>query len=232
MSKYLSIIVILFCLVVLPVILSAQEQELEDLQVGIDTAAQVLADIPVSHFEDADAWNSSVSIDHAIIFSMAKKGRPLEVPEIDPDDGTENKYVLGVKVLFNQRGYVNFCMTPPKPIKIPGITKVISVWVCGRSFRHRLNLVVLDFKGEKRVLDMGLIDFVGWKKVSIAIPSAIKQNDYHNTEWRGLSFAGFTIDCDPGETYGSYYVYFDELRAISDVYNEEHKDEDDMEDGW
>jgi hypothetical protein len=90
----------------------------------------------------------------------------------------------------------------------------------------------LDYKGEKRVLDMGLLDFVGWKKLSIAIPVSIEQDNYNNTEWRGISFTGFVVKCDPSESYGVYYVYFDELRAITDIYNEEYRDEDDMNDGW
>ena len=82
------------------------------------------------------------------------------------------------------------------------------------------------------ILDMGLLDFVGWKKVNIVVPSSIKQHNYHDTDWRGISFAGFSIATDPAESYGVYYVYFDELRAITDIYSEEFRDEDDMEDGW
>lgn len=210
----------------------AQEQNLENLQVGITTATQLLAEVPVTHFEDADTWEANMSIDQGIAIAMRREGRPLEVPEVDPNDETNNKYVLGVKVMFNQRGYATFSIKPPKPIKIPGITKALSVWVVGRSFRHRLYAHVLDYKGREMVLDMGLLDFAGWKKISIAIPVTIEQENYHNIEWRGISFAGFTVVCDPAETYGDYYIYFDELRAVTDIYIEEHRDEDDMQDGW
>jgi hypothetical protein len=79
---------------------------------------------------------------------------------------------------------------------------------------------------------MGLLDFVGWKKLTIAVPSTIQQYNYHNTEWRGISFNGFSIETDPEESYGVYYVYFDEIVASSDIYSEENRDEDDMADGW
>ncbi|RKY02738.1 MAG: flagellar filament protein FlaA [Spirochaetes bacterium] len=210
----------------------AQEQDLENLQVGITTATQLLVDVPVTHFEDADSWVVDMPIDQGVVIAMRREGRPLEVPEVDPNDGTTNKYVLGVKVMFNQRGYAAFSIRPPKPIKIPGITKALSVWVVGRSFRHRLYAHVLDYKGREMVLDMGLLDFAGWKKINIAIPTSIEQENYHNMEWRGISFAGFTIVCNPEDTYGDYYVYFDELRAVTDIYIEEHRDEDDMQDGW
>jgi hypothetical protein len=232
MVKISVIMVALFVVVLIPFSLSAQEQEVENLQVGIQTGTQLLADIPIAHFEDADTWSVSMPIDQGLVFGMRRKGRPLEVPAIDPNDGTRSDFVLGVKVAFNQRGYAHFRIRPSRPIKVPGITKAITVWICGRSFKHRMYMHVLDYKGTEMILDMGLIDFVGWKKLSIAIPVTIEQDNYHNTEWRGLSFAGWSIMCDPADTYGLYYVYFDELRAITDIYNEEYRDEDDMQDGW
>lgn len=232
MTKSVFICMSIFLFTFLPLIVTAQEQDIENLQVGIQTAGQLLADISVTHFEDADTWSSSMSIDQGIIMSMKRKGRPIEVPEIDPNDGTENEYVLGVKVAFTQRGYSRFTLIPPKPIKIPGITKAISMWVCGRSFRHRLYIHILDYKGNPMILEMGPIDFVGWKKMAIAIPATIAQHNYHSTEWRGISYNGMIIETDPAESYGVYYAYFDEIRAIIDIYSEENRDEDDMQDGW
>ena len=216
----------------IPLCVFAQEQDLEDLKVGLETAGKLLADIPITHFEDADTWNSVMPLDQGIVIAMKRRGRPLEVPEIDPNDGTENEYVLGVKVAFTQRGYAQFMMRPSRPIKIPGITKALSAWVCGRSFQHRLYAHVLDYEGNEMILDMGLLDFVGWKKVNIVVPSSIKQYNYHDTDWRGLSFAGFSVVTDPGESYGVYYLYIDEMRALTDIYSEETRDQDDMQDGW
>ena len=157
-------------------------------------------------------------VDLGIILSMRRRGKPFEMPDTDPNDGNENEFVLGVKVAFNQRAYAYFSMRPPRPIKIPGITKAISVWVCGRSFKHRLYCHLIDYKGSEMIVDMGLLDFAGWKQVSIPIPATIEQEEYHWVNWRGVSFAGLSIRTDPEESYGVYYVYLDELRAITDVY--------------
>jgi hypothetical protein len=48
----------------------------------------------------------------------------------------------------------------------------------------------------------------------------------------GIRIVGFRIDCDPIEAYGSYYVYFDDLRAVTDLFAENNRDPDDMADGW
>jgi hypothetical protein len=34
------------------------------------------------------------------------------------------------------------------------------------------------------------------------------------------------------ESYGTYYVYFDGLRAVTDLFAETYRDLDDMTDGW
>ena len=232
MNRAIFYIVAVFIIALVPVVLSAQEQDVEDLKVGIATSRQMLADVPITHFEDADTWTSSMPVDQGIILSMRRKGKPLEMPDTDPNDGVANESVLGVKVAFNQRSHAYFSMRPQRPIKIPGITKAVSVWVCGRSFKHRLYAHLIDYKGSEMIVDMGLLDFAGWKKVSVAIPVTIEQEEYHWVDWRGVSFAGLSIRTDPEESYGVYYVYFDELRAITDVYQEENRDEDDMEDGW
>ncbi|HEB31226.1 MAG TPA: flagellar filament protein FlaA [Spirochaetes bacterium] len=233
MTKIVFILLTLIIAVFIPLMIFAQDQQdVDNLQVGIETGTQLLVELPVAHFEDADTWRATMPSDQGVIFSMRRKGRPLEVLEVDENDGTENEFVLGVKVAFNHRGYNYFVMAPPRPVKIPGITKAISLWVAGRSYRHRLYIHILDYRGEKRVLDMGLLDFVGWKKLAIAIPTNIAQDNFNNTEWRGISFTGMSIETDPLESYGVFYVYFDELRATTDIYNEEYRDEDDMEDGW
>ena len=210
----------------------AQEEKLENLQVGVETGTQLIVDIPITHFEDADTWSVSMPVDQGIIQSMSRRGKPSEVAETDPNDGTKNVYTLGVKVMFNQRGYARYTVAPPKPIKVPGITKALTVWVTGRNFKHRLFVHIYDYKGSLMVLDMGLLDFSGWRKRFIPIPTRIEQDNYHNTEWRGISIAGFSVETDPAESYGVLYMYLDELRAISDIYSEEHRDQDDMQDGW
>jgi hypothetical protein len=34
------------------------------------------------------------------------------------------------------------------------------------------------------------------------------------------------------EAFGSYYIYLDDVRAITDLYAEESRDPDDMVDSW
>jgi hypothetical protein len=43
---------------------------------------------------------------------------------------------------------------------------------------------------------------------------------------------GFRVVVDPMEARGSYYIYFDDLRAETDLFSEHYRDADDMMDGW
>jgi hypothetical protein len=64
------------------------------------------------------------------------------------------------------------------------------------------------------------------------VPPSITQTDYHFTLKDGIKITGFKIECDPLEAMGTYYLYFDDIRAVSDLFGEARRDTDDMTDGW
>jgi hypothetical protein len=43
---------------------------------------------------------------------------------------------------------------------------------------------------------------------------------------------GLKVETDPMDSYGTFYVYFDDLRAVTDLFGESKRDTDDMSDGW
>jgi hypothetical protein len=86
---------------------------------------------------------------------------------------------------------------------------------------------------------MGKLNFLGWKKLSVSIPpqnpdgrTGIVQRNFHYTNRMGIKVVGFRIECDPIESFGTYYVYFDDLRAVTDLFAEDLRDPDDMSDSW
>ena len=85
---------------------------------------------------------------------------------------------------------------------------------------------------------MGQLNFSGWKKLTVAIPPSpdgrrgIVQTSAYHGDKPGLKVIGFRVDCDPELARGSYYLYFDDLRAVTDLYAMENRDEDDMDDNW
>jgi hypothetical protein len=221
-------------------------------RVGVDSAQQKLKEVSVDKFENDGYWLSSMSTDEGYTTTRLFEGSPLSKKpiEAEKDMSLPDKMVLGTRVDFLRRGHSSFVVYPVKPIPIEGITKTISVWVAGRNYNHVLKIIVRDFFGNEFELFVGKLTFQGWKQMTVAIPpqspdgqSGIIQRNYHYNNHMGIKVVGFKIECDPMEAYGSYYIYFDDLRAVADLFAEDDrarrlKDpdpanrDDDMVDFW
>ncbi len=210
-------------------------------RIGVDAAQQKLKEVSVDKFEAAGFWLSRMSSDDGYATTRLFEGGPAGKEPIaeEKDLGIEDKYVLGTRIDFLRRSASSFTLFPIRPIPIEGITKTISVWVVGRNYNHTLKILIQDFFGREFELYMGKLNFQGWKKLTVAIPpqsadgkSGIVQRNYHYNNFMGIKVIGFKIDCDPSETYGSYYIYLDDLRAVTDLFAEDNRDPDDMVDSW
>jgi len=216
-------------------------------KIGIETAQQKLKEVSIDQFEAAGFWDAKISSDEGVITSRLFQGQPAlsaAEPVADPryvgqDPKTVNKYVLGVRTDFYMRGYNDIFINAKRAIPIEGITKIVSVWVVGRNYNHVLWLELKDFFGNSFELPMGKLNFQGWKKLSVAIPpqnpdgrTGIVQRNFHYTSHMGLRIVGFKIECDPEEAFGTYYIYMDDLRAVTDLFAEDLRDADDMPDTW
>ena len=186
--------------------------------IGVDTAQQSLKEISVIKFEDPAFFYTTMHRDQGFVLTRRLVGSPIEKEPIEAEKeiglDEADEYVLGVKVHYEKRGVNSFAVMPVKPLPIAGITKTMSVWVAGRNNNHMLKMMILDYFGNPKELTIGKLNFSGWKKLTVAVPPNIIQKDYHYTNINGIKFAGFRVDCDPADTYGSYYVYFDDLRAF------------------
>ena len=234
MKRLSRIALLLTILVASTGLLFAQVDTSADI--GQDQAQQLLQEVSISKFEDAGFWQVYMPIDQGVVESRRFEGAPAlkePLPEeeelgiAEPDD-----YVLGVKASFFRRGDAQIYVQPLRPLQVPGITKTISVWVVGRNFNHLLNVVVADYFGNVNILPMGTLNFTGWKQMTVAVPPSIVQQDYHYSDRMGLQILGFLIEPDMMEAYGTYYIYFDDLRAYTDLFADEYRDADDMIDSW
>ena len=206
-------------------------------EIGIDTAQQKLKEVSVAKFEDAGLWYTTMPRDQgvAVIRRIESEGSVDKKPI--PDEQAigiieSNKYVLGLKIQFYKRGLNTFSLYPVRPLPVEGITKTISLWVIGRNTKHVLKLLISDQFGNKAEITMGELNFSGWKKLTVAIPSTIVQKDYHYNNKMGIKIEGLKVLCDPVEAIGSYYIYFDDMRAVTDLFAEQSRDVDDLQDNW
>jgi hypothetical protein len=216
-------------------------------KIGIETAQQKLKEVSIDKFEAAGFWDASISSDEGVVTARLFEGQPAgskAEPVADPryvgtDPKVIDKYVLGVRTEFYTRGYNEIFVTAKRPIAVEGISKTISVWVAGRNYNHILWIELKDFFGNQFELPMGKLNFQGWKKLSVAIPpqnpdgrTGIVQRNFHYASHMGLKIVGLRIACDPEEAFGTYYLYLDDLRVITDLFAEDSRDPDDMPDTW
>jgi hypothetical protein len=226
---------------VVPGLFAQNVGEPDAAQLGVTEAQQKLKEISVDKFEYDGFWMSTMSADEGYATTRLFDGSPSAKVPIPEEEGLDipDKYVLGTRVDFLHRGYNTITIYPMRPVPIEGITKTVSVWVAGRNFNHELSLLIEDAFGRYFELYMGKLNFQGWKKMTVASPPqaldgihGIVQRNYHYNSMMGIKITGFRIDCDPMEAYGSYYVYFDDLRAVTDLFAEDIKDPDDPSDMW
>ncbi len=205
-------------------------------EIGKDQAQQLLKEVSIEKFEDAAFWYAAMPLDMGVATSKRLAGSPQGKQPIADEAALgikeDDKYVLGVKVSFFHRGASYFSIHPLNPIPVEGIVKTLSVWVVGRNFNHTLKILFDDYRGQAQSLTVGTLNFIGWKKLTVAIPPSILQTEYHYTYQSGIRITGLEIDCDPLDSFGTYYVYFDDLRAVTDLFGESKRDTDDMSDDW
>lgn len=157
-----------------------------------------------------------------------------------------SRSVLGVRIHFPKDAINSYADIEP-PFEIPvwggtasdvtafqnpgfgvimnmGILKEVSVRVCGRNFAHRLQ-VLIDLGDGIKILDMGPLDFIGWKDLKWTNPNYIADirdrvqntDPFYPTRFPYARFDGFRIVKDINYTGGDFVVYFDSVSAIYDL---------------
>ncbi|THB67927.1 MAG: flagellar filament protein FlaA [Spirochaetaceae bacterium] len=204
--------------------------------IGADTAQQRLQEISISKFEDPGMWRVSMPLDQGIISHQRFPGGPADKRPIEGEEEAniqdQDEYVVGVKAYFYRRANTSLSILANRPLVVPGIAKTISVWVVGRNFNHELSVVIQDHFGNRAILPMGKLNFSGWKELTVPVPTHIRQRDVHYSALTGIQILGFVVRPALEETYGSYYIYLDDLRVVTDLFAEEARDVDDMVDSW
>ena len=242
MKKFLSVLLVLSMVVCV----FAQQSENSSLSdpdptiIGADSARQALKEVSVDLFEREGSWKAKISPDHGIISARLFDGAPSAKEPIDDAENQQlvDEKVLGIKVEFFRRGVNSFFVTSARPLAIEGVTKTVSFWAVGRNQPHKITLLLQDYFGSNFELYVGTLDFTGWKKLTVAVPPSpdgvhgIVQTSAYHGDKPGIKIIGFRIDCDPMLAKGAYYVYFDDMRAVTDLYAMQNRDEDDMDDNW
>jgi hypothetical protein len=106
------------------------------------------------------------------------------------------------------------------PNILPGRIKVFDVWVRGSNYNYYLEAHFEDSWGMPHVLKMGNLNYRGWKNLSVNFPTSIRQSSNYLPRFRPLKFVKFVLWTQPSEQVGEFYVYFDHVKILTDIFEE------------
>ena len=206
----------------------------------------------LNDFESCEDWraNATCPIGETKIRKITGKPRPMnaegqvinEKGEVSEDGfadqteadenglGHENKYVLGVKSYFMDRGFDRVEVFPPNEYIIRGKAREMKMWVLGRKKRHTLFVKLRDYKGNLHKIKVGRLDFWGWKEMSVIIPGWLPQSAGYAVLDKNLHFVSFFVESDKFEVPGTFYFYVDQFRVVTDL--SEFTGDESIKDTW
>jgi len=170
----------------------------------------------INSFDFAEEWAVLMPSDQGV--AVKKK-----ITAKSKLDDSTSEYCLGVKCVAFSRGFNWVEIKPPSPIRLPQKAKALSVLVMGRNFRHKLVAWVKDYWGREYRIEMGSLNYKGWKRISALIPNYVKTYSRYVPEYRSLYLTKFVIEFDPGEYPGeeyAFYLYLDRFEVARDVFQD------------
>lgn len=199
-------------------------------------------EILLNDFEQEGFWYPSFAPERGNTNIMVFEGKPSEKQVINYQDGTANpnEKVLGLRAWFSRKGFFNLKLIPFSPIQIPGKVRSISVWVSGRQYDNKLSITIKDSKGLTWKLPFedesgsSSLGFNGWKRMTAIIPDEVRQKDYIYSREPFISITSLDIDFNDRTTElgRDYFIYFDDLTAVTDLYYQLQRGDDDLDDNW
>jgi len=136
---------------------------------------------------------------------------------------------LGLRGAFDRKGYNWIDLYPvksddpdggPAEIPIPGIVDDIDCWVWGSNLRYYIEIYLRDYRGVVHTIRFGdNIAYEGWRSLRIVVPKHIPQERRILPSYAGLTFVKFRIWTTPTENVDSFYIYFKQLRVLTNNFN-------------
>jgi len=154
-------------------------------------------------------------------------GMPNAIRVTQTDTKGTYKY-MGLEVKFDRKGdnWVDIVpmkagSTDPKDryeIPFKGRVSRVDLWVWGANYDYQLEMLVRDCEGRVHTLEIGSVAFEGWKNMSVNIPTNIQQVSSYLNGVQQMSFVAFRLRTSPTERVDSFYIFFDQFKALTDTY--------------
>lgn len=139
---------------------------------------------------------------------------------LSPESSSGSRKCMGVKAGYVTKGYNWIELTPANPVKLPGDSKELQLWVLGMQYQWSMEVYLRDYRGVVHKVEMGSLYFEGWSSLQQKIPSWIPQSEDAYPKDRPLSIVKIVLRSDPYARNDRFYIYFDQIVVKSDVYQQ------------
>jgi hypothetical protein len=135
---------------------------------------------------------------------------------------------LGIHSKFDRKGYNYIEIIPatkdgsgnlvPTSIPIVGRVQRMDLWVWGSNYNYTMDIFLRDYRGIDHVLHLGLLQFIGWRDLSVEVPHSIPQERRYVPQYQGLELTKLVIWTAPDEKVDDSYIYIDQLTILTDTH--------------
>ncbi len=192
-----------------------------------------VASIVLDDFNDAWTYRASANIDaDKTKLSIMDGGAKNDNLYPAGDDQSKAKKCMGLKAGFQNKGFNYVELYPPKPIVIPGKARAIQLWLLGMKYTWNLEVWLMDFNGMLHKMDFGSLYFEGWQSMTREIPNQIPQQDASYPKDKPLKLVKIVLRGDPENRYDRFYFAIDQIKVISDIYQETFEGMDLINKSW
>lgn len=136
--------------------------------------------------------------------------------------------VFGINARFDRQGYNYLEIIPvkdgengekvPNPIDIPGRVRNIDMWIWGSQYDYYMQVQLEDYTGVVWTLDLGDVNFTGWRNLRVDIPHYIPQSETYIPYLKSVKLVKLILWTRPAERVADFYVYFDQIKVLTDTF--------------
>jgi len=143
-------------------------------------------------------------------------------------DNREGRLIqsFGINGRFDRQGHNWIDLFPvnaegePFEIPMPGRVRNMDLWVWGSNLNYRIEAYVRDSQGIVHRLQLGTLNFAGWRNLSANIPGSIRQDSRVLPAHAQLHFVKFRLWTQPNERVDNFFVYFNRFQILTDVFED------------
>ncbi len=181
----------------------------------------------IDNFDNAEelAWSYKAGGSKFIVEGYPKlryfNALPRPLHEMYEDH--EKAKVLGLQMKFNRKGDNWADIYPVKDgelyeIPFKGIIKRLELWVWGTGYYYDIEVLVRDVYGRVHTLPLGLVNYKGWRNLTVTVPGNIPQASKYLGNKHKMTLVCFRIRTRPSERVDDFKIYFDDFKALTNVF--------------